>query len=835
MPPDLLRLYDIYADCPWCGHSGCVSGKALAGRSMGLNTALSRFRCSVCRRRGRPKISITKPNHRNGVGSGDLGDSSRRDILRTLRVAGFLVAFFATGGQSLIVKSYQEGLAMAAKAKSVWEQILDKRKLVEELEASYKIVYARCNADNDISDDEQKELDQVMNGIQTAKGKVKVLEDEFKKIKKEWEGLNGARKDLLERLKKLKKSQSPLVSKVAKELKVIDRNAGLQRFKDAINQFRECQSEVNPVYGEYTQLKLEWERCAPRLDTLQGKIDELEAANHEHTGAHKKNAQEVTNAVDDERWEHACNALFDAEEMIENDYAEYLKKTYEPKPRFEMEIAEFKQRIDLHENSDYKSIQKRAQEISAGLSIPMGLAESLDYKGALESIAKFKFDDKLDELDQRASKVAADAAEASRAWTEIRPRLNCVSEGDDLDIPKASIDKLLWGKEHIPPMFTEEKFEEALEHISDVEATLEVYEAEFEQAQKRQEFLDLVAKSNVDQRLAQARREPNYPEIEEQHLAATSAADKMEKSANDKKWDEAIQDASNADVDLKVYEDALKDLLDTKSDYEEGVAKMEKIIYDPMHEEISEEPEVAKLLKELDEIKLEMKKYESERRFYRAREILTDAFHKSQDINKESHKVLEKYYPNTRNFVIDEIKDELSKAHRCTNSGLILFGDSAGPIISKYKPDYEGYFTGAKRTMELGSVIGGCFDSRIGSAFKGVALLIKVGGDANAYATDQWEKLAGETLSNVKRDALNAISKLGIDDKAAAFADAERSKSIDTWNKMTLHFVGGREEKGKARLILGLEKLVEQTLINSVEKNCKNNLRKLLGSVQKSS
>lgn len=60
MPPDLLRLYDIYCDCPWCGHSGCVSGASVAGRGLDLDAALRRFRCRVCKRRGRPMVSIVK-------------------------------------------------------------------------------------------------------------------------------------------------------------------------------------------------------------------------------------------------------------------------------------------------------------------------------------------------------------------------------------------------------------------------------------------------------------------------------------------------------------------------------------------------------------------------------------------------------------------------------------------------------------------------------------------------------------------------------------------------------------------------------------------------------
>jgi len=60
MTPDLLRMYDIYCDCPWCGHTGRVRGADIATEGLPLDALLARFKCSVCRRRGRPGLSIVK-------------------------------------------------------------------------------------------------------------------------------------------------------------------------------------------------------------------------------------------------------------------------------------------------------------------------------------------------------------------------------------------------------------------------------------------------------------------------------------------------------------------------------------------------------------------------------------------------------------------------------------------------------------------------------------------------------------------------------------------------------------------------------------------------------
>jgi len=54
-------MYDICCDCPWCGHTGRVRGAEIAKRGFPpLDALLARFKCSVCRRKGRPGLSIVK-------------------------------------------------------------------------------------------------------------------------------------------------------------------------------------------------------------------------------------------------------------------------------------------------------------------------------------------------------------------------------------------------------------------------------------------------------------------------------------------------------------------------------------------------------------------------------------------------------------------------------------------------------------------------------------------------------------------------------------------------------------------------------------------------------
>lgn len=60
MSPDLLRLYDPYCDCLWCARSGRVRGAEIAARGLQLEALLSRFKCCVCKRKGRPELSIVK-------------------------------------------------------------------------------------------------------------------------------------------------------------------------------------------------------------------------------------------------------------------------------------------------------------------------------------------------------------------------------------------------------------------------------------------------------------------------------------------------------------------------------------------------------------------------------------------------------------------------------------------------------------------------------------------------------------------------------------------------------------------------------------------------------
>ncbi len=311
---------------------------------------------------------------------------------------------------------------------SLWDQIQEKKKKVDEMEQKRVKMRADFMADDgEIDEEEEMQLAQIRGGISVAKRKVEELIAEFEKNKKMWQSHAGELAEIKKQIKDLAEWEDPVCSQIDSVMKEVDSCESAQNYKDATAQLKAAMTSIKGPYAEYKRQKPERDLFEKERPDFEARLSKLKTTKYQTPSFDSAIAgldtgfPDVCSKADGRDFIAARQGLATLMGSVEEEEEEALQLEQKEKEAQEL-LKTVKDKLASTGEAAYKSVEDAAKSVADGVSDAEAKCGTFDFDNAIEKIKKVGSD--VDAYVKRVAELAAEKAE----WDGVQPTYDTVKK-----------------------------------------------------------------------------------------------------------------------------------------------------------------------------------------------------------------------------------------------------------------------------------------------------------------------------------------------------------------------------------------------------------------------
>ena len=484
----------------------------------------------------------------------------------------------------------------------------------------------------------QGDIDKVLGEVRALSGEVASFRQEAEKAKNDWDARQGKYDEAVHQVEELEAWEDTKAPALRGLVDGIRTQVNERKYAQATTTFDQLQPKLEPIYAEYLKQKEAKAQYDPGLLALQPRLSAVASSARVKLAAERDavgTAQtEMESSAQAKNYVKAFEQLGQLATKVEA-FELAIEELERQKKAYEDALVVVQPKLTQVEQSTFKKLEPKQQEIATAKASIEAAAQSEDYEQALTLTNDLST--KCDEYIAAVTELEQQRKAYEEAWAALQPRFDQTTQSQFKKLELLQ-QELVTIKGQIDTAVQGEDFEQALTQVNDLSAKVDTFLADQEKAQQQRKAYE-DAWASVGPKFTEA-LQSDAVKLAPQRDELTALKQQIDSAVEAEDFEQALTLTTDLGTKADACLEALRVLEEQKLKYELALSSLQ-----PELDEVAKSPSksLQPMRDEIATIKGEMETAAAAQEFEKAQQHAEDLKSKVGTYKQELSKEQEEY------------------------------------------------------------------------------------------------------------------------------------------------------------------------------------------------